>query len=110
MRVCCSLVLYGPGHTIGNAADVEMAGDLQRFEVDDGNVVIGGAGDEGAVTFGVHEDAGCSMSGLDTLDLFAGVRIIDRQFPRRKTRNKYLCAIGSELEAVRAADACVQCC
>ena len=56
--------LHGPGQAVGDAADVEMTGDFERFEIDDGDIIIGGAGDEGAGAFRIHENAGGAMTDL----------------------------------------------
>ncbi len=56
----------GPGEAVGSAADVEMGDHLERFEIDDNNVVVGRAGDEGAMAGGVHEDAGGAVANGDT--------------------------------------------
>lgn len=54
-----------------------MTGDGEGVEVDDGDEVIGGAGDEGAVAGGFDEDAGGAAAEVELLDGLAGVGVED---------------------------------
>lgn len=56
-----------PGEAIGFAACVDVAGDGEGGEIDDGDVVVGAAGDEGAGSVGLHEDTGGAVTDADSL-------------------------------------------
>jgi len=54
--------LRGPGEAVGIGASVDLGGDRESVKVDDGDVIVWSAGDEGAGTVGLHLDAGCAVA------------------------------------------------
>src|SRR5450631_1893607 len=74
------------------------------MQVDNRNVTVGSAGDEGARTIGLNEDARCAVTDRDSLGHFAGGTIDDGQVRSAESGNKHQLAIGSEFQPVGAAD------
>jgi hypothetical protein len=73
-------------------------------EVEDYDVVVGGAGDEGAVAIGLHLDAGGSVADGDALGDLAGGGVEDDEVGTAEEGDKDVATVGGELEPVGSVD------
>jgi hypothetical protein len=94
----------GPGHAVGLGTGVEVAEDFEGVEVEDYDVVVRGAGDEGPVAVGLHLDAGGSVADGDALGDLAGGGIEDDEVGAAEEGDQDVVAVGGELEAVGSID------
>ena len=94
----------GPGHAVGLGASVQVAGDFEGAEVEDDDVVVGGAGDEGPVAVGLHLDAGGSVADGDALGDLAGGGVEDDEVGAAEEGDEDVAAVRGELEAVGSVD------
>jgi len=85
-------------------AGFDFCGYGQGFEVDDGDVVVGGAGYEGSGAVGIHEDAGGSVADGQPLDGFASGGVDDDQIGASEKRDEDEFAVEGKLQAVGALD------
>ena len=79
-----------------------MGCDFKRLEVDDDDVVVGRAGDEGAGAVGLHQDSGGAVADGDALDFFARGRVEDDEVAAAEDGDEDQFAVEGELEAVGA--------
>src|SRR5580698_2695779 len=81
-----------------------MAHYREGMQVDDGDGVVGGAGDVGAGSIGLHQDAGGSVADRQTLDHLARGRVEDHQVGSAEKGDQDALSVRSEFEAVGAID------
>src|SRR5580704_9370272 len=92
----------GPCQTVWLAADVNVAGNAERLQINNGDVIIGRAGDKGSRTIGLHLDTRGAPADRHALSLGSRRCIQNRQISLAQARDENQFAIGRELEPVSA--------
>jgi len=64
-RVQIELTMAGPSHAIGLMTRIHVGGDLKRFQVDDHDVIVWSAGNEGARAVRLHLNSGSAVAYRD---------------------------------------------
>ena len=78
----------GPGHSVGLLAGVEVTGDFERLQIDDGDVIVGRAGHVDNGTVRLHLDAGRAASHFHPFHHGAGGGVEDRDVGTTKVETK----------------------
>src|SRR5579863_5681789 len=96
------LALDGPGEAVGLFASVDVAGYFQGFQIDDGDVVVGGAADIGAGAVGLHFDAGRAVADLYALYFAPRGHVENGDIGQVQGGDQDEFSVGGELQAVGA--------
>src|SRR5437868_5839226 len=83
-----SLMTNCPCKTIGSATDINVAGNLQGFDIHDDYIIISRASHKGPRTIGIHKNSCRTVTDFQSLYFLTGPGIVNSQVSGLKTRDE----------------------